>query len=665
MRRKLPRLTLLPATLLVFCRLFLTDPGLAAGAVVFTPRIDVVPTIGPCPRIHVRLDAPPDDGLSPRVSEAESLRQEARLWLMGLQTGAEHLTRQRAVARYFMSPESRLPLAAMLYGVDMPGKAVDGRSELILVPRPLGPVLETALRPGPLYGAWRTLLAELETALAAAPAPDSPEEEAQVVRLRALLGPARQALAGADENWLASPELALKLEHAAIAVKDSPLLWLLLAEAVLQRDQPQRGVGACGRALELRPELARARYIRALGYWRLHQLALAENDLSIILHGTPQPHMTPWLRARGAIRMLRGNTDGMCEDFRAACLEGDCDGLEMARQQDLCRADGLVARGAEQPAEAVREDDALPPEARRRADHLGTLVLAFLGASENRAVWDADTAALLGLLAADSTQRPFCPRQPLRAMNLRLTPLPPEGSEADGHDLPLVDEASHGQDARRRGAEWAESLLLLLGVDVRLSGLSAGELRDMATGRALAELGLTPPEEWTPPRCPRRLWAAPAQWDVDVPLTKKARETFWQAIDAAVRRSRERTQAAPSRRAGRRPPAGMERPDVAAEWRGMTMRMPVCPLPLFGDNRAAAWERVWEDAWFVRIKSLTYALREEDDADLRTRADVAASAGPIRPPSLRVGRWGYPADWNWIRWPGQSVPGVGPQERRR
>lgn len=649
MRRKLPRLTLLPATLLVFCRLFLTDPGLAAGAVVFSPRIEVLPTIGPCPRIHVRLDAPTDGALSPGPGGVETLRLEARLWLRGLQTGADTLTRHPAVARYFMSAESRLPLAAMLYGADMPGETADGRLELVLVPRPLTAVLEAALRPGPLYGAWQELLAELEQALAGTPPPDSPEEEAQAVRLRALLGPAREALAGADENWLASPDLALRLEHAALAVKDSPLLWLLLAEAVLQRDQPQRGVGACGRALELRPGLARARYIRALGYWRLQQLALAENDLSIILHGGPQPHMAPWLRARGAIRKLRGNTDGMCEDFRAACLEGDCEGLEMAREQGACR-DG------ERPA---REPE-LTAEARQRADHLGSLVMAFLGSAEPAVVWDAETAALLGVLAADSSQRPFCPRRPLRAMRLRLTPLPPEGSEADGHDLPLVDEDFSRHDARRRGSEWAENLLLLLGVDVRLSGLSAGELRDLAEGRTLAELELSPPEEVPTPHCPRRLWAAPAQWDVDVPLTAAAREAFWRAIDAAVSRSRHMARAMPPRRAGRRLPEGTEQPDVAAEWRGTTMRVPFCPLPRFGEDRAAVWERVWEDAWFVRIKSLTYALRDEDNERPLTRADVppgGEAVGPPEPPSLQVGRWGYPADWNWIRWPGQTVPG--------
>lgn len=658
MRRKLPRLMLLPATLLVFCRLFLTDPGLAAGAVVFTPRIDLQPTIGPCPRIHVRLDAPPAAEHPAGMPEAERLRREVRLWLMGLQAGADALARYPAVIRYFMSAESRLPLAAMLYGAEGAEETSDGCMELLLEPRPLTSALEAALRPGPLYGAWKTLLGELEQTLALTPS-GGPEDEEQVVRLRALFGSARTALAGADESWLASADLALELEHAAVAVKDSPLLWLLLAEAALQRDQPQRSVGACGRALALRPGLARARYIRALGYWRLHQLALAENDLSIILHGTPQPHMAPWLRARGAIRMLRGNTDGMCEDFRAACLEGDCDGLEMARQRDLCREPGLSAR-AEETAETGPAAGALPPEARQRADYLGSLVLAFLGAPEAPPVWDAETATLLGFLAADSSQRPSCPRRPLRAMRLRLTPLPPEGSEADGHDLPLVDEDFSRHDARRRGSEWAENLLLLLGVDVRLSGLSAGELRDLAEGRTLAELGLSPPEDVPTPHCPRRLWAAPAQWDVDVPLTAAAREAFWRAIDTAVSRSRQETRATPPRRAGWRPSEGTEQPDVAAQWRGTTRRVPFCPLPRFGEDRAAVWERVWEDAWFVRIKSLAYALRDEDYERPPRRADVPPgkeAVGPPEPPSLKGGRWGYPAHWNWIRWPGQTVPG--------
>lgn len=649
MRRKLLRLTLcVSAGLLVCCRLFLTDPGLAVGAVVYAPHIRFLPADGPCPRIHVQQDGAFFDAeQTDREREAESVRQAARLWIMGLRSGAEALSRQRAVNRYFVSAASRLPLAAMIYGAGGPDRAVDGRPDFILEPRPLQEVLEMALHPGPLYGAWQQLLRELEQALAQDVLPGSPEERQQVVRVRALIGPARKALAGADENWLADANLALDLEHAANAVEDSPLLWLLLAEAVLQRDQPQRGVGACGRALALKPGLARARYIRALGYWRLHQLALAENDLSIILHGAPEPHMAPWLRARGAIRLLRGNTGGMCEDFTAACMEGDCEGLEMAWQQDLCR------RTAEGPEMAE-----LAPAARRRADYLGSLVLAFLGREESPSPLDAETATRLGLLTPDSSQRPYCLRQPLRALSARMSARPPAGSAAEGQDPPRVAEAPFGQEGRERGRQWGRNMLRLLGVDVRLAGLSEAALRDWATGRVLADMGLAPPEELPVAHCRRRLWAAPAQWDVRLPLTDEARAVFWQALGETVNNSRRTARAGvPERRAAFIPETAGP-PDVAAELRGISRRVPLCPLPRVAEARPAAWERVWNDAWFARIKSLAYALRDDTVARQADDSDDGAKGRPVMgtpPPLVPEGGY-YPFGWNWIRWPGPLHP---------
>lgn len=649
MRHKLLRWTLpLSAALLVCCRLFLTDPGLAVGAVVYSPHVRFLPADGPCPRIHVQQDgAFFDTDQTGGEREAEGVRQAARLWLMGLRSGAGALLRQRAVHRYFPSAASRLPLAAMMYGAGGPDRAVDGRPDFILEPRPLEEVLAMALHPGPLYGAWQQLLKELEQALAQDVLPGSPEERQQVVRVRALIGPARKALAGADENWLADADLALDLEHAASAVEDSPLLWLLLAEAVLQRDQPQRGVGACGRALALKPGLARARYIRALGYWRLHQLALAENDLSIILHGAPEPHMAPWLRARGAIRLLRGNTEGMCEDFTAACMEGDCDGLEMAWQQDLCR------RAAEGP-EAAK----LSPAARRRADYLGSLVLAFLGREEGAPPLDADTATQLGLLAPDSSQRPYCPRQPLRAMSTRMPSPSPAGSEADGHDLPLVAEAAFGREARERGSQWGRKVLRLLGVDVRLADLPEAALRAWAAGQALANMGLAPLEEQPVAHCRRRLWAAPAQWDVRLPLTDEARAAFWQAIGETVDSSRAARPGTPRHGRTAGIPERTGPPDVAAELCGVSRRVPLCPLPRVDEARSAAWERVWNDAWFARIKTLAYALRDDAVARQADGPAEGAKGQPVMgtaPPLVPEGGY-YPFGWNWIRWPGPIRP---------
>ena len=222
----------------------------------------------------MQLDVPPDAALSSEAREADILRRRARLWLMGLQAGADSLARNRAAARYFIGAEPRLILAAMLYGATGPDETENGHIDFILEPGPFRQALERALRPGPFYGAWQSLLDELRAVLARTPEPDSPEEARQAAWLRALLGPARRALAAADDGWLATADQALTLEHAATQVEESPLLWLLLAEATLQRDQPQRCVGACGRALALDPSLARARYIRALGYWRLHQAGI-------------------------------------------------------------------------------------------------------------------------------------------------------------------------------------------------------------------------------------------------------------------------------------------------------------------------------------------------------------------------------------------------------
>lgn len=654
MRRKLPRCAFLPVVLLLLCRL-LTDPGPAAGAVVFTPRISSLPTIGPSPRIQVQLDVPPDAALSPDARAADMLRRRARLWLAGLQAGADSLAHNRAAARYFIGADARLILAAMLYGATGPDEAAEGHIDFILEPAPFGQVLERALRPGPLYGAWQSLLDELRAALARTPSPDSPEEARQAAWLRALLGPARRALAAADDGWLATADQALELEHAATRVEESPLLWLLLAEATLQRDQPQRSVGACGRALALDPRLARARYIRALGYWRLHQLALAENDLSLILHDAPHASMTPWLRARGAIRMLRGNTTGMCEDFLAACVQGgDCDGLEMARQQGLCREEQPAVTAEVSPGRPSAAEG-LPPDIRRRADYLGSLVLAFLGSPEPPVPLDGATATALGFLPPDSRQTPFCPRFPSRALGALAARTLPVGSPLDGHDLPLVDEDPHWLDARRRGTAWAEDVLVLLGVDPRLSRLPAEELRDRAAERVLHELDLAPLRALAVRQCPRRLWAVPAQWKVSAPVSDAVLAELWAVIDATRARAREMARRMPEQ-ATAAPPADTESapPEAANELRGMTPRRPVCPLPRRGGSLAAAWGRIWDDAWAVRIKTLAYVLRDEETPAAVEREASARRMGPPPPPRLQEGRWGYPPRWNWILWPGQA-----------
>lgn len=152
---------------------------------------------------------------------------------------------------------------------------------------------------------------------------------------------AQDTLRLSPEGWLTSAESLSILEKSAVNLPQSAATKLLLGEALLQSGMPQRSVASCTAALELAPDLVRARYIRALAHWRLQQLALAEDDLSAALESTTDafPHTSDkvrLLRARGALRMLRSNEPGMCDDLAAACALGDCEGLAAARGQQMC-----------------------------------------------------------------------------------------------------------------------------------------------------------------------------------------------------------------------------------------------------------------------------------------------------------------------------------------
>ncbi|MDD4701700.1 MAG: hypothetical protein PHI96_05720, partial [Desulfovibrio sp.] len=143
------------------------------------------------------------------------------------------------------------------------------------------------------------------------------------------------------EGWLVPDGHLPRLEQASAQLPQSPAAWLLLAEAQLRRGLPLQSIASCDAGLALDSGLNRARYIRALGHWRLQQFALAEGDLTSSLddrHGlAPQGEdRARRLRARGAVRMQRRDMAGMCEDFGAACALGECEELILARAQQHC-----------------------------------------------------------------------------------------------------------------------------------------------------------------------------------------------------------------------------------------------------------------------------------------------------------------------------------------
>ena len=198
--------------------------------------------------------------------------------------------------------------------------------------------------------AWRRLLDEVEQAVRVLGAADTAPENRRMATdaLRALLGDARRLLRHGDGGWLADARDMPLLEGLVESVPESALLRLLLAEARLRAGLPQQCMEAASAALRLAPDMTRARYVRALAHWRLQQLALAEEDFDAALRTSPvavgtAPHdarRRGLLRARGALRMLRGNTGGMCEDLTAACALGDCEGLLAVRGRGQCLPPG-------------------------------------------------------------------------------------------------------------------------------------------------------------------------------------------------------------------------------------------------------------------------------------------------------------------------------------
>ncbi|MBD5417947.1 MAG: translation initiation factor IF-2 [Desulfovibrio sp.] len=298
-------------------------------------------------------------------------------WMSALITGAPALEAgaRRGLADAGLADRGGLlALSARLHSIghltpdDSPELAVAVR----LAPAPDMPqALAGALREAELLALLRALLLDMESTLLAVrrswPATlaearkHAPELDAASQRLEALW---RGAMAAreAPGGWMCAPEALPALERAVRGAPDNAALWLLLAEARLQGDLPQGAVTAAGEALGLLAGAAhpadarleaRARYVRGLGHWRLGQPALAEADLDAALRDAPPEsapqgaELTRRLRARGAVRLLRRNAAGMCEDFAAACALGDCEGLAAARARGHCRggADGVDGTG--------------------------------------------------------------------------------------------------------------------------------------------------------------------------------------------------------------------------------------------------------------------------------------------------------------------------------
>jgi hypothetical protein len=221
-----------------------------------------------------------------------------------------------------------------------------------LVPIPISPEKSAELCRTDLLVLQRSILEETQATLASMQAHRDarstatawrPKDWARGADMLESLWLARQLPALHAGGWLVEGSAMAELEDAVRRAPRSAVLWVMLAEAQLRRGLPQQCADSCSEALRLHPRFSRANYLRGLAMWRLQHVALAEDDLDRSLksgpYGSTRDEMARRYRARGALRLLRDDKAGMCEDMRQACVHGDCEGLKLMRQQGRCRED--------------------------------------------------------------------------------------------------------------------------------------------------------------------------------------------------------------------------------------------------------------------------------------------------------------------------------------
>jgi tetratricopeptide (TPR) repeat protein len=280
--------------------------------------------------------------LTPQPDGAEIYAHaRAAAWLAALRKASGLLLGQRELLIGDISSEDRLALAAQLYTADvwsLAGPNQSLRLTVTLHPKPeTGLLLARTLRNPEARLLRRGLLDEVSAVLEAA---GEAGGRVSAEKLLDGLWLVQNAMELTAEGWYVEPQALSDMESAVGLAPQNALAHLLLGEARLRSDLPQQCAQACDEALRLDPSLRRARYIRALAHWRLQQFALAEDDLNASLADAPPgEERIQRLQARGAVRMLRGKYDGMCEDYMAACSLGDCDGLKTLREQGYCKAE--------------------------------------------------------------------------------------------------------------------------------------------------------------------------------------------------------------------------------------------------------------------------------------------------------------------------------------
>jgi hypothetical protein len=178
----------------------------------------------------------------------------------------------------------------------------------------------------------------------AQPKPASVEDlppPAPVIRTRNIDPKAEEFFVRAHVLWkggevCSDPAMAVLLLDQALAVEPAfadALMYRGLAYSEIAEHETN-AVADTTEAIRLDPTPERYAY-RGLALVRQDRLNAARRDLDQSIRMRKGQHRA-W-NIRGAINVLENNIDQACDDFETACDNGNCSGMNAAREAGICR----------------------------------------------------------------------------------------------------------------------------------------------------------------------------------------------------------------------------------------------------------------------------------------------------------------------------------------
>ncbi len=173
-----------------------------------------------------------------------------------------------------------------------------------------------------------------------------------VVQRLAALEKFEALLPSLTDRWETPAEAQVQLETFLKVDPQNPLYLTALAETLIQLDRPAEAQAYAAEAVDKQPDYARAHdiYGTILLRRRLPALAAKAFGEAIAL----APALAEYRLHRAAAFLVQEEIDGMCQDLHTACVYGQCEQYEWARDIGKCgpaqTALPVIPHGQQQPS---------------------------------------------------------------------------------------------------------------------------------------------------------------------------------------------------------------------------------------------------------------------------------------------------------------------------